>query len=78
MSTTIPQAPPVDRVRLVNCPQCWQRPGKPCSITGPAADHLARYVQAEREGLITRAELDEVAEGLEVIAAHVMIWDGAR
>jgi hypothetical protein len=41
-------------------------------------DHLARWQRAERRGLITRADLAAAVEGLEVIAAHVIIRDGAR
>lgn len=65
-------------VRLANCPQCWQRPGPPCTVSGPPGDHLARWQRAERRGLITRDELAAVVGGLEVIAAHVIIRDGAR
>jgi len=74
MSTTIPQAVSVAaQARLVNCPQCWQVPGRPCTFTRPAGNHLARYQRAERRGLITRAELAAVVEPLEVIAGHVII-----
>jgi hypothetical protein len=78
MTTTIPQAPPSERVRLANCPQCWQRPGRPCTISGPAGDHLARWQRAERRGLIDRADLAAVVAGLDVIAPHVIIRDGSR
>ena len=60
-------------VRLANCPQCWARPGRPCTVTGPPGDHLARYQRAERRGLIGRENLAAVVAGLEVIAAHVII-----
>jgi hypothetical protein len=61
--------------RLVPCGQCWQRPGRPCTRYYPPGDHLARYLRAERRGLITRAELAGVIVGLDVIAAHVIIPD---
>lgn len=77
MTTTIPQTA-AELVRLANCPQCWQRPGRPCTITGPAGDHLARYMRAERRGLISREDLAAAVEPLEVIAGHVIIRDGAR
>jgi hypothetical protein len=64
--------------RLVLCPQCWQRPGRPCTITGPAGDHLARYMLAEKSGLLRRQALAEVIGRLEVIASHVIVRDGAR
>jgi hypothetical protein len=63
--------------RQANCPHCWQRPGPPCTVSGPAGDHLARYQRAERRGLIGREDLAAVVAGLEVIAAHVIIRDGA-
>ncbi len=65
-------------VRRVNCGQCWQRPGRPCTVSGPPGDHLARYQRAERRGLITRGELAAAVAGLDVIAGHVIILDGAR
>ena len=84
MATTIPQAsdsgpagtPRVavtDLVRLANCPHCWQRPGKACTVAGVPGDHLARWQRAERRGLISREDLAAVVACLEVIAAHVII-----
>ena len=61
--------------RLVHCGQCWQRPGRPCTVSGPAGDHLARYMRAERKGLITRAELAAVVRQLGAIAPHVIVLD---
>jgi hypothetical protein len=83
MTETIPReraataAEPAGTARLVLCPQCWQRPGRPCTITGPAGDHLARWLEAERRGVITRDQLVAVVATLEVIAAHVIVRDGA-
>jgi hypothetical protein len=68
----------IELVRLANCPQCWQRPGRPCTVSGPAGDHLARWQRAERRGSIGREDLAAVVAGLEVIAAHVIIRDGVR
>ena len=67
----------VERVRLANCPQCWQRPGRSCTVSGLPGDHLARWQRAERRGVIGREDLAAVVAGLEVIAAHVIIRDGA-
>ena len=78
MTTTIPQAAAVERVRLANCPQCWQRPGRPCTVSGTPGDHLARWQRAERRGSIGREDLAAVVAGLEMIAAHVIIQDGVR
>jgi hypothetical protein len=62
-----------DLVRLANCPHCWQRPGRPCTVAGVPGDHLARWQRAERRGLVSREDLAAVIAGLEVIAAHVII-----
>ena len=59
-------------------PAVLAAPGRPCTVTGPAGDHLARWQRAERRGLIGREDLAAVVAGLEVIAAHVIIRDGAR
>jgi hypothetical protein len=67
-----------DLVRLANCPQCWQRPGRACTVSGASGDHLARWQRAERRGLIGREDLAAVVAGLEVIASHVIVRDGAR
>jgi hypothetical protein len=77
MSTTIPQSSATELVRLANCPVCWQRPGKACTITGPAGDHLGRWQRAERRGLIARGDLAAVVADLEMIAGHVIIRGGA-
>jgi hypothetical protein len=61
--------------RLLVCPQCWQRQCLPCSVSGPPADHLARHMEAERRGLITRAELAGIVGQLDVIAPHVLVLD---
>ena len=84
MTDTIPReraataAEPADGARLVPCPLCWQRPGRPCTITGPAGDHLARWLAAEQRGVISRQALADAVGGLEVIVAHVIVRDGAR
>ena len=62
-----------DLVRLANCPHCWQRPGRPCTVAGVPGDHLARWQRAERRGLVSREDLAAVIAGLEVIATHVII-----
>ena len=37
-------------VRQVNCGECWQVPGTPCT---PGGDHVARFGRAMRRGLIS-------------------------
>ena len=68
----------VPAVRLAYCPQCWQRPGHPCTVSGPPGDHLGRWQRAERRGLISREDLAAVVAGLEVIAGHEIVRGGAR
>jgi hypothetical protein len=59
--------------RSLVCPMCWSRPGRPCTITGPAGDHLSRWLEAERQGLVTREQLVAVVAGLDVVAAHIIV-----
>ena len=75
--TGTPRVTVTDLVRLANCPQCWQRPGRPCTVAGVPGDHLARWQRAERRGLIGRTDLATVVAGLEVIAGHVIVRGGA-
>lgn len=46
--------------RLANCPHCWQRPGRPCTISGPPGDHLARFARALRRGVLSEADMTAV------------------
>ena len=83
MSTIIPdQQPPSRPPTSSGSPtarHCWQRPGRPCTIAGVPGDHLgplaARRAPRPRS---RREDLAAVVAGLEVIAAHVIIRDGAR
>jgi hypothetical protein len=82
MHTTIPQSSPydpspADLMRAVLCPMCWSSPGRPCSVSGPPADYLARYVAAVKQGLLSRAELEAIIAGIEVIADHVYVTERA-
>ena len=78
--TGAPRAPVTvtDLVRLANCPQCWQRPGRACTVAGVPGDHLARWQRAERRGLIGREDLAAAVAALEVLAAHVIIRGDAQ
>ena len=67
-----------DLVRLANCPvSAGSGPAARAPSPGVPGDHLARWQRAERRGLIGREDLAAVVAGLEVIAAHVIILDGA-
>lgn len=59
-----------DIARMCNCPQCWSRPGVPCT---PWGEHLARYQRAERRGLLSRDVLAAVVTPLEVVAPYVTV-----
>ena len=63
---------------LVNCGVCWARGGVPCTVSGPPAYHLARFMRAERKGLLSRAELESVVITLDVVAPGALLHDGAR
>jgi hypothetical protein len=66
------------KARTVICEMCWALPGRCCSVSGPPGDHLCRWVQAERAGLVTRVELAEVIAALPVVAGHVYVYEDAR
>jgi hypothetical protein len=65
-------------VRLVNCGECWQVPGKPCT---PEGDHVARFGRAMRRGLISGPDLLAVLGALDAFTMATVICDapdGAR
>jgi hypothetical protein len=66
---------PAAAAQLVNCGQCWQRPGEPC---WPWGSHLARYQRANRRGLLADDALAAVVAELEVIAGYVIIRQVTR
>jgi hypothetical protein len=66
--------PAVERVRLCNCGQCWAPPGRPCTVSGPAGDHLARYARARRKGLLTEAELAAVLDAAGAFSNATIIY----
>jgi hypothetical protein len=74
---TIAQASPATAARQVMCSMCWAPPGTACQ-QHPAGSHLARYQDAERRGVLGRQDLAAIIAGLDVIAGHLIIPDGAR
>ena len=58
---------------MVPCGVCWQDRGRACD--GRNGYHLARFERAHRRGLITRAELVGVVDGLDVIAERALVLD---
>jgi hypothetical protein len=71
--TTLPAAPQ----RRISCRLCWASAGRPCTVSGPPGDHLARLIAAVKLGLLTEAELTEVVGSIEVIADHVIVLERA-
>ena len=67
--------------RLVNCGECWQVPGVPCS-QNPEGDHVARFARAMRRGLISGPELIAVLQALGPFTSATVVYgqpaDGAR
>lgn len=78
MPETIPQpASATIAARRIRCDTCWALPGKPCTVSGPAGDHLQRYLTAQQLGLISLGELKAIIAELVVIGAHVVIRERA-
>ena len=64
--------------RQVNCGECWQVPGTPCT---PEGDHVARFGRAMRRGLISGPDLLAVLGTLDAFTTATVICDvqdGAR
>ena len=57
-------------VRRVNCGECWQVPGTPCT---PGGDHVARFGRAARRGLISGRELVAVLGRLEAFTTATVV-----
>jgi hypothetical protein len=85
-NTTTAASPPVTRslheiceaTRRVNCGECWQVPGTPCT---PEGDHVARFGRAMRRGLISGPDLLAVLGTLDAFTTATVICDapdGAR
>jgi len=79
-NTTTAASPPAVRsrheicelARLVNCGECWQVPGKPCT---PEGDHVARFGRAMRRGLVTGPELIVVLQTLDAFTNTTIVCD---
>ena len=69
-----PTAPQAARARC--CPLCQAAPSIPCQAA-PAADHLARYLDALTAGQLTRAYMAMTLGELVVIHHAAMIPGGA-
>jgi hypothetical protein len=73
-ATSPPAARPLHEIceaaRLVNCGECWQVPGKPCT---PEGDHVARFGRALRRGLVTGPELIAVLQALDAFTSATIV-----
>ena len=80
MANTTAASPPAARsrheicelARLVNCGECWQAPGTPCT---PGGDHVARFGRAMRRGLLTGPELIAVLQALDAFTNTTIVCD---
>jgi hypothetical protein len=79
-NTTTAASPPAARsrheicelARLVNCGECWQVPGKPCT---PEGDHVARFGRAMHRGLISGDDLIAVLQALDAFTSATIVCD---
>lgn len=62
--------------RLVNCGQCWARPGTPCD--GADGYHVARFCRASRKGLLTGQDMATVLAAAGDVFTNATIIRDAR
>ena len=75
-------SPPAERslqeirelARRVNCGECWQVPGKPCTLD-PEGNHVARFGRAMRRGLISGQDLIAVLQTLDAFTSATIVCD---
>ena len=58
--------------RLVNCGECWQVPGQPCT---PEGDHVARFGRTMRRWLISGDDLIAVLRALGAFTSATIVCD---
>jgi hypothetical protein len=63
---------PVAAARLLPCSLCWAPAGAPCQ-RAPEGDHLARYLDAYRNGRISRPDMTAVFAAAEVITTYRIV-----
>ncbi len=78
MHKTIPQASgsPLRAVRTGSCTLCGARSGRPCQRR-PRADHVQRWLDAYRAGLITKAVLAEAVSAVTIITRWQVVPERA-
>jgi hypothetical protein len=61
---------------LLQCEQCGAAAGTPCSrgLAGPG-QHVARFAEARRRGLLTEAEMADLLEGLDAFTNATIVRD---
>ncbi len=66
---------PLQAARAHTCAICWAQPSTPCQRR-PEADHLKRYLDAYRDGGLTREDMAAVFDAVEVITKHRLVPAG--
>ena len=56
---------PAELVRTTLCPLCWAAPGRCCAIGPLPGNHLSRWVEAVKTGLLSKADLADVIGNLD-------------
>jgi hypothetical protein len=63
-----------EAARRVNCGECWQVPGKPCTAD-PDGYHVARLGRTMRRGLISGPDLIAVLQALVEFTSATVVYD---
>ncbi|MGO9165061.1 MAG: hypothetical protein ACLP7J_30910 [Streptosporangiaceae bacterium] len=77
MHETIPQtAQPPEAVRQVACSMCGAPAGQPCQRR-PRADHVQRWLDACRAGLVTKTAVGEAVSSVTILTRWQVIPERA-
>jgi hypothetical protein len=71
---TFPQSTAAELARTLMCALCWASAGTACQ-RHPAGDHLNRYEDAERRGVLGRQLLAGIVARLDPAGPHVIVPD---
>ncbi|MGO9078140.1 MAG: hypothetical protein ACLQDY_03750 [Streptosporangiaceae bacterium] len=76
MTHIIAQEAPAEAVRAVRCSLCWAPPGRACQER-PRADHVQRWLDACRAGLVSKAGVGEAVSAVMIITRWQVIPERA-
>ncbi|MGO9081702.1 MAG: hypothetical protein ACLQDY_22100 [Streptosporangiaceae bacterium] len=77
MNHIIPrEAPPAEAVRAIRCTLCFAPPGRACQ-EHPRADHVQRWLDACRAGLVGKAEVGEAVSAVTIITKWQVVPERA-